>query len=98
MGKVIDINAKKPHWQGPVTCSACGYMWRAVAPVGTHILECPKCEQMAGVEYGPRELILIRALEKIATGRAPGESATVNLDVARSIAADTLDLVGWPVK
>lgn len=98
MGEVIDINANTPHWQGPVTCSACGHAWRAVAPVGTHVLECPKCQKMAGVEYGSRELALIRALEKIATGRAPNESSATNLEIVRSIATDALDAAGWPVK
>ena len=97
MADVIDINANRPHWQGPVTCSACGHGWRAVAPVGTHILECPWCAKMAGVEYSPRELGLIRALEKIATGHAPNESASVNLELARGIAAEALTGVGWPV-
>ncbi len=97
MGDVIDINANKPHWEGPVTCSACMHGWRAVAPVGTHVLECPSCHKMAGVEFGPRELVLIRALEKVATGRAQNESALVNLEVARGIAAEALADVGWPV-
>lgn len=97
MGDVIDINANKPHWEGPVTCSACMHVWRAVAPVGTHVLECPRCAKMAGVEYSPRELALIRALEKVATGRAPNETTSVNLELARSIAAKALAGAGWPV-
>lgn len=60
---VIDINANKPHWTERVTCSACGHWWQAVAPVGADVCECPKCHQMSGVRYSPRELGMIRALE-----------------------------------
>lgn len=98
MGDVIDINANLPHWQGPVTCAACGHGWRAVAPVGTHVVECPRCKKIAGVEFSQRELALIRALEKVATGRAPNESASVNFELARHIAAEALAGVGWPVR
>lgn len=94
---VIDINANKPHWTDRVTCCACGHWWQAVAPVGTDICECPKCHQMSGVRYSPRELGLIRALEKVATGRAPNENSRVNWDIARGIARQALENAGWPL-
>lgn len=95
---VIDINANKPHWTGRVTCSACGHEWQAVAPVGTDVCECPKCGSMAGVQFSPRELLLIRALEKVKTGYALGENSRVNWDIAKDVASKVLAAVGWPVK
>lgn len=95
---VIDINANKAHWTGPVTCSACGREWQAVAPDGTNICECPSCGSMAGVRFSPRELLLIRALESVATGYAPGENSRINWDIAKRVASEGLAAVGWPVK
>ena len=95
---VIDINANKPHWTDAVTCSACGHQWQAVAPVGTDVCECKKCGSMAGVRFSPRELLLIRALEKVKTGYALGENSRVNWDIAKSVASEGLAAVGWPVK
>lgn len=94
---VIDINANKPHWTGPVTCSACGCEWQAVAPEGTDLCECPSCGCMAGVRFSPRELTLIRALEKVKTGYALGENSRINWDIAKGVAGETLASVGWPV-
>lgn len=37
-----------PHKTGPATCSYCKYTWIAVAPVGTDVLECPKCRITSG--------------------------------------------------
>jgi hypothetical protein len=96
MADVIDINANKPHWTGHVKCSACGHEWIAVAPEGTHFCECPTCHEVAGSTFLSRELLLIRALEQIATGRAPNESAATNWSVAKSIATHALQSVGWP--
>ena len=96
---VIDINANKPHWTDAVTCSACGHGWQAVAPVGTNLLECPKCRAMAGVRFGARELRLIRALESVATGHAVGEGSRINWDMAKQVASEALrDVEWWPPK
>ena len=97
MSNVIDINANKPHWTGPVTCSACGREWQAVAPEGTDLCECPSCGCMAGVRFSPRELMLIRALEKVKTGYALGENSRINWDIAKGVAGEALASVGWPV-
>ena len=96
MADVIDINANKPHWTGSVKCFSCGHEWIAVAPQGTQFLECPKCREIAGSTFLSRELVLIRALEQIATGRAKNESAATNWSVAKSIATSALQSVGWP--
>lgn len=98
MSNVIDINANLPHWTGAVTCAACGHGWQAVAPVGTDVCECPRCGAMAGVRFSPRELLMIRALEKVKTGYAIGENSRINWDIAKSVASEALATVGWPVK
>jgi hypothetical protein len=36
------------HDAGPAECFYCGFAWIAVAPKGTHRLECPKCSNTAG--------------------------------------------------
>lgn len=32
-----------PHIAGQAICNDCGYLWPAVAPVGTAYLKCPSC-------------------------------------------------------
>lgn len=49
MGKVIDIRSNQPHMQGPAICLSCKATWRAVAEVGTQVLECPVCYLDKGV-------------------------------------------------
>lgn len=56
MADVIALFAEKPaaneddgpHIEGPAVCGACQNQWQAVAPVGTTILECPKCARLWG--------------------------------------------------
>jgi hypothetical protein len=53
MTNVIDFVAAlsdrdSPHLSGLARCDGCGHQWEAVAPVGTVILECPRCESMQG--------------------------------------------------
>jgi phage FluMu protein Com len=40
--------AAHPHMTGAARCQACGKEWEAVAPVGTHELECPSCKATKG--------------------------------------------------
>lgn len=44
----LDSYRPNPHLSGPAKCMACGYEWVAVAPVGTHRLECSQCHTMRG--------------------------------------------------
>ncbi len=39
---------RTPHMQGEARCAACGHEWQAVAPVGTHEMECPACGSIKG--------------------------------------------------
>jgi hypothetical protein len=48
MGEIIDIDAQKPHTEGPARCLLCGHTWRAVCPSGVIFFECPQCETMHG--------------------------------------------------
>lgn len=34
---------RTPHMTGKAQCAGCGTDWEAVAPVGTHELDCPSC-------------------------------------------------------
>lgn len=34
---------RTPHWTGPCRCLGCKHEWIGVAPVGTHVVECPVC-------------------------------------------------------
>lgn len=43
MGKIVDLNSKRPHLSGEAYCRICAHQWAAVAPTGTAFLECPKC-------------------------------------------------------
>ena len=49
MGDVVDLSSRKPHLAGQVTCTHCGDIWQAVAPVGTIELECPSCLTYKGL-------------------------------------------------
>lgn len=50
MGEIINLNSKRddPHMEGEAICISCKHTWEAVAPVGTHELECPSCGRYAG--------------------------------------------------
>lgn len=37
---------------GAARCQQCAYEWQAVAPVGTHELECPQCRASKGYMLG----------------------------------------------
>jgi hypothetical protein len=39
---------RTPHMTGGARCQACGHEWIAVAPVGTHELDCPDCHATKG--------------------------------------------------
>lgn len=52
MGEVIDITVNKPHTCGRAVCLHCKYVWVAVAPEGTFVFTCPKCELEKGVPQG----------------------------------------------
>jgi len=43
---IVDLDAQRPHVAGPVICLHCEHEWVAVRPVGTHPMECPKCQAM----------------------------------------------------
>lgn len=47
MAQVLSLAAAReertPHMTGEARCAACGHEWVAVAPVGTHELDCPSC-------------------------------------------------------
>lgn len=51
-------------------------------------------EALAG--YTARERLMIEELEKIATGRTRGGGLGEDLEVARAIATEALQDVGWP--
>lgn len=95
MGEVIDIDAQRPHRSSVASCTLCAQEWMAVAPLNTHVLECPACHQLAGVFFSAREVRFIRALEQIASGRS-GEGAQCDVGVMRHIASDTMSAEGWP--
>ena len=98
MADVIDLDAQRPHFASRCSCMTCTHEWVGVVPVGTAILECPKCRAMKGVAYSAREVRLIRALEKVATGNAFRENSRVNWDIARGIARDALAAESWGAK
>lgn len=56
MADVVEFPGKKageeptePTLQGPALCLSCRHEWRAVAPVGTTALQCPKCSRYWGI-------------------------------------------------
>lgn len=52
MGKVIELDAYRPHASGPAKCVGCGHSWVAVALLGVYRLTCPACSLEKGVWYG----------------------------------------------
>lgn len=48
------------------------------------------------LQYTARERAMIERLEMIATGTA-GQGAATDLEVARDVAREALEAVGWPV-
>lgn len=45
--------------------------------------------------FSAREMMMVEAIEKIATGTA-GQGAGTDLEIVRDIAFETLEKVGWP--
>lgn len=52
MGDVVGILQNSPHISGNAKCLSCSHEWVAVAPTGTHELECPECKTWKGVFNG----------------------------------------------
>lgn len=54
--KVVDFESEKvlrsPHVEGLARCLNCSYEWQAVAPTGTHELECRSCGSFKGYFVG----------------------------------------------
>lgn len=52
MGAVLSLDEARadrtPHLEGAARCISCQHEWHAVAPVGTHVLECPACSLPKG--------------------------------------------------
>ena len=44
---------RTPHLSGAAACMVCHHSWVAVAPVGTHELECQKCHATKGYYVAP---------------------------------------------
>jgi len=95
MADVIELDAHRPHYAGPCSCLKCAREWVGVVPETTEVLECPSCGALAGVIFSAREVRLIRALEKVATGYAIDENSSINLSIAKQVASDALGAEGW---
>lgn len=54
-----------------------------------------KSRKEAEMQFTARERAMIRKLEMIATGRT-GDGAATDLEVARDLASEALQEVGWP--
>lgn len=92
---VIELDEHRPHYAGACSCLQCLHEWTGVVPTAASLLECPSCHQHCGVTFSAREVRLVRALEKVATGRALGENSRINWDIARGVARDALTAEGW---
>lgn len=95
MADIVDLDARRAHTASVASCMACWHEWAAVVPVGTDLLECPRCGKDLGVKFTAREMRLIRALEQIKTGRS-GEGAGWDVAAMRQIAEDALRRAEWP--
>lgn len=45
---VVNLDEHRPHLSGLARCAECKHEWEAVAPIGTTVLECPKCSCFKG--------------------------------------------------
>ena len=95
MGEVTSLDERRPHYAGQCSCLNCKHEWTGIAPLVAKVLECPSCGMMRGVTFSAREVRLIRALEKVATGYALGENSRINWDIAKSVAKEALADEGW---
>lgn len=95
MAEVIDLDERRPHYAGLCSCINCKHEWTGVVPTMAKVLECPSCRTMNGVMFSAREVRLVRALEQVATGYAPGENSLINLNIAKSVAKHALVAEGW---
>lgn len=44
MSNVVELDAMKPHQQGPSVCLLCGHITQSVAPVGMGRMQCSRCQ------------------------------------------------------
>lgn len=95
MAEVIELDAHRPHFAGLCSCLGCAHEWMGVVPASAGQLECAACGNMQGVMFSAREVRLIRALEKVATGYALGENSRINWDIAKAVAHEALASEGW---
>lgn len=95
MADVIDIDTNRQHYAGLCSCLNCNHEWVGRVPVPAKTLECESCRSMRGVMFSAREVRLIRALEQVATGYAPGENSRINWDICKSVAKEALAVEGW---
>lgn len=61
---VAESDTALPTASGEAVCMSCRHEWAAVAPVGTHQLECPQCHTHKGhwkFEFQPEPGTLVRA-------------------------------------
>lgn len=97
MSNVVNLDEQRPHYSGMCSCLNCKHEWVGVVPMTATVLECPSCHAMRGAMFSAREVRLIRALEQVATGRAPNENSRVNWDIAKDIALRALEAEGWGI-
>lgn len=95
MADIVNLDEHRPHYAGLCSCINCKHEWTGVAPTMATVLECPSCHTMNGVMFSAREVRLVRALEKVATGYALGENSRINWDIARTVAREALVAEGW---
>ena len=58
MDNIVDLDSRKPHWNGLALCLDCLHKWVATFPVGAPLFhfECPRCgEQNSFVSLIPAE-------------------------------------------
>lgn len=48
VGKVVQLDEKRPYCSGDALCLDCKAQWVAVAPIYTQWLDCPKCGLVRG--------------------------------------------------
>ena len=49
---IIDLDAHRPHIQGPAKCLHCNHEWQTVALAGVINVMCPSCGLMKGIFNG----------------------------------------------
>ena len=76
---VVNLDDHRPHETRYVACMECAADWIAVVPLGTGVLECEKCGEMAGETVRPTDKDFFRRFMRAGLSKSQTTKRTMVL-------------------